>query len=81
LRPGHHVPALLSQNFDPPNLYFTLHWWLKTDPVSCGDTAAGLYVSRNTYIRAGIAEWRTTNPVHLVHGFSSSSHHFGSTMA
>jgi F-box protein 9 len=26
----------------------------------------GLYVSRNTYIRAGIAEWRTTNPVHLV---------------
>lgn len=26
----------------------------------------GLYVSRNTYIRAGIAEWKTTNPVHLV---------------
>uniref|UniRef100_A0A0D6QR07 F-box domain-containing protein n=1 Tax=Araucaria cunninghamii TaxID=56994 RepID=A0A0D6QR07_ARACU len=26
----------------------------------------GLYVSRNTYIRAGIAEWRTTNPVHVV---------------
>ncbi|CAK9226895.1 unnamed protein product [Sphagnum jensenii] len=26
----------------------------------------GLYVSRNTYIRAGIAEWRTINPVHLV---------------
>ncbi|KAG0592611.1 hypothetical protein M758_1G260000 [Ceratodon purpureus] len=26
----------------------------------------GLYVSRNTYIRAGIAEWKITNPVHLV---------------
>ncbi|GAB2212928.1 hypothetical protein Droror1_Dr00020934 [Drosera rotundifolia] len=26
----------------------------------------GLYVSRNTYIRAGIAEWTVTNPVHLV---------------
>lgn len=26
----------------------------------------GLYVSRNTYIRAGIAEWKTTNPVHVV---------------
>jgi F-box protein 9 len=26
----------------------------------------GLYVSRNTYIRTGIAEWRTSNPVHLV---------------
>ncbi|XP_021759729.1 F-box protein 7-like isoform X2 [Chenopodium quinoa] len=26
----------------------------------------GIYVSRNTYIRAGIAEWRVSNPVHLV---------------
>ncbi|CAL8997121.1 unnamed protein product [Prunus brigantina] len=26
----------------------------------------GLYVSRNTYIRTGIAEWKITNPVHLV---------------
>ncbi|KAF6152811.1 hypothetical protein GIB67_004640 [Kingdonia uniflora] len=26
----------------------------------------GLYVSRNTYIRVGIAEWRVYNPVHLV---------------
>ncbi|KAF5735505.1 F-box protein 7-like isoform X1 [Tripterygium wilfordii] len=26
----------------------------------------GLYVSRNTYIRVGVAEWRVTNPVHLV---------------
>lgn len=26
----------------------------------------GLYVSRNTYVRAGIAEWKVTNPVHLV---------------
>ncbi|KAL8141228.1 hypothetical protein V2J09_007249 [Rumex salicifolius] len=26
----------------------------------------GLYVSRNTYIRAGIAEWKISNPVHLV---------------
>ncbi|XP_024008180.1 F-box protein 7 isoform X1 [Eutrema salsugineum] len=26
----------------------------------------GLYVSRNTYIRAGIAEWKITNPVHIV---------------
>lgn len=26
----------------------------------------GLYVSRNTYISAGIAEWKVTNPVHLV---------------
>ncbi|XP_042479908.1 F-box protein 7 isoform X2 [Macadamia integrifolia] len=26
----------------------------------------GLYVSRNTYIRAGIAEWKVTNPVHVV---------------
>lgn len=26
----------------------------------------GLYVSRNTYIRTGIVEWRTKNPVHLV---------------
>ncbi|KAK9096069.1 hypothetical protein Sjap_021566 [Stephania japonica] len=31
------------------------------DPlISC------LYVSRNTYIRAGVAEWKVTNPVHLV---------------
>ncbi|KAJ6954325.1 F-box protein 7-like isoform X3 [Populus alba x Populus x berolinensis] len=26
----------------------------------------GLYVSRNTYIRAGVQEWTVTNPVHLV---------------
>ncbi|KAL5558262.1 hypothetical protein UlMin_034473 [Ulmus minor] len=26
----------------------------------------GLYVSRNTYIRVGVAEWKVTNPVHLV---------------
>ncbi|KAK4276727.1 hypothetical protein QN277_014843 [Acacia crassicarpa] len=26
----------------------------------------GLYVSRNTYIRVGVAEWKTTNPVHVV---------------
>lgn len=26
----------------------------------------GLYVSRNTYIRAGIAEWKITKPVHIV---------------
>ncbi|WZY98538.1 hypothetical protein YC2023_070867 [Brassica napus] len=25
-----------------------------------------IYVSRNTYIRAGIAEWKITNPVHIV---------------
>ena len=26
----------------------------------------GLYVSRNTYIRTGITEWRIRNPVHMV---------------
>ncbi|KAG1369852.1 F-box protein 7 [Cocos nucifera] len=26
----------------------------------------GLYVSRNTYIRTGVAEWKVTNPVHVV---------------
>lgn len=26
----------------------------------------GLYVSRNTHLRAGVAEWMITNPVHLV---------------
>jgi len=26
----------------------------------------GIYVSRNTYIRAGVAEWKVKNPVHLV---------------
>ena len=26
----------------------------------------GLYVSRNTYIRTGLVEWRVRNPVHLV---------------
>ncbi|PIN16172.1 F-box protein FBX9 [Handroanthus impetiginosus] len=26
----------------------------------------GIYVSRNTYIRAGVAEWKITNPVHIV---------------
>lgn len=26
----------------------------------------GLFVSRNTYIRTGVAEWKVTNPVHLV---------------
>ncbi|KAL6217111.1 hypothetical protein ACLB2K_010328 [Fragaria x ananassa] len=26
----------------------------------------GLYVSRNTYIRTGVAEWKVANPVHLV---------------
>ncbi|GJT27503.1 F-box protein 7 [Tanacetum coccineum] len=25
----------------------------------------GIYVSRNTYIRAGVAEWKVTNPVHV----------------
>lgn len=28
---------------------------------------SGIYVSRNTYIRAGVAEWKITNPVHLVY--------------
>ena len=31
---------------------------------------SGLYVSRNTYIRAGVAEWKVTNPVHLVYFYS-----------
>lgn len=26
----------------------------------------GLFVSRNTYIRTGITEWRIKNPVHMV---------------
>lgn len=26
----------------------------------------GIFVSRNTYLRAGVAEWKVTNPVHLV---------------
>ena len=26
----------------------------------------GVYVSRNTYMRTGIVEWRVKNPVHLV---------------
>lgn len=26
----------------------------------------GIYVSRNTYIKTGVAEWRVSNPVHLV---------------
>ena len=26
----------------------------------------GLYVSRNTYLRKGLTEWRYKNPVHLV---------------
>ncbi|KAG9135121.1 hypothetical protein Leryth_011612 [Lithospermum erythrorhizon] len=26
----------------------------------------GIYVSRNTYIRAGVAEWKITNPVHIM---------------
>lgn len=26
----------------------------------------GVYVSRNTYIRTGVVEWRVKNPVHLV---------------
>lgn len=26
----------------------------------------GLYVSRNTYIRVGVAEWKVSNPVHVV---------------
>lgn len=26
----------------------------------------GIYVSRNTYIHVGVAEWQVTNPVHLV---------------
>jgi hypothetical protein len=33
---------------------------------------SGLYVSRNTYIRAGVAEWKVTNPVHLVYFYSLS---------
>ena len=28
---------------------------------------SGIYVSRNTYIRAGVAEWKINNPVHLVY--------------
>ena len=26
----------------------------------------GVYVSRNTYLRTGLVEWRVKNPVHLV---------------
>nr|GEV31364.1 nucleolar GTP-binding protein 1-like [Tanacetum cinerariifolium] len=28
----------------------------------------GIYVSRNTYIPAGVAEWKVTNPVHVKEG-------------
>ncbi|KAJ7539782.1 hypothetical protein O6H91_11G108600 [Diphasiastrum complanatum] len=36
--------------------------WLQR-PRLCFD---GLFVSRNTYIRAGVVEWKIVNPVHLV---------------
>ncbi|XP_071704458.1 F-box protein 7-like [Rutidosis leptorrhynchoides] len=36
--------------------------WL-SKPRGCMD---GIYVSRNTYIRPGVAEWKVTNPVHVV---------------
>ncbi|MCO5595572.1 hypothetical protein L7F22_049617 [Adiantum nelumboides] len=36
-------------------------WILR--PRLCFD---GIFVSRNTYLRTGVAEWRVTNPVHLV---------------
>ena len=26
----------------------------------------GVYISRNTYLRTGLVEWRVKNPVHLV---------------
>lgn len=36
---------------------------MKLNPDLC---ISGLYVSRNTYIRSGVAEWTVTNPVHVV---------------
>ncbi|XLR48122.1 hypothetical protein HN51_032352 [Arachis hypogaea] len=38
---------------------------LRTDGKN-NNLLLGIYVSRNTYIRAGVAEWKITNPVHLV---------------
>ncbi|CAM8999592.1 unnamed protein product [Rhodiola kirilowii] len=39
------------------------HWFLEEDVAF---KTKSMYVSRNTYIRTGIAEWKVTNPVHLV---------------
>lgn len=38
---------------------------------------AGLYVSRNTYIRCGIVEWAVKNPVHMVSQLDTA-HYAGS---
>ena len=51
-------------SFSYSSFYFILFSFgltTTTDPL----TFTGLYVSRNTYIRAGVAEWKITKPVHI----------------
>ncbi|KAL5556175.1 hypothetical protein UlMin_038411 [Ulmus minor] len=36
----------------------------------CGFRDQGFYVSRNTYIRVGVAKWKVTNPMHLKKHFT-----------
>lgn len=50
---------------------FVFDFWLFEEHYGVNTIShiSGLYVSRNTYIRAGVAEWKVTNPVHLVNSF------------
>jgi hypothetical protein len=57
-----------------PFFYYCSNFWLAEEhyEVNTSFHISGLYVSRNTYIRAAVAEWKVTNPVHLVYFYSLS---------
>ncbi|EOA39114.1 hypothetical protein CARUB_v10011906mg [Capsella rubella] len=56
-RKPHYDPALIHRVL-PDELLFEVEQLVYAE-------SGGLYVSRNTYIRAGITEWSFTKPVHI----------------
>ncbi|RVX22651.1 F-box protein 7 [Vitis vinifera] len=63
LRPRVRTDAVEAASFPACRMKAHSGWLLI---LAGGGFLLGLYVSRNTYIRAGVAEWRVTNPVHVV---------------
>lgn len=56
---------MLKVNAHDFPIFFMLCFYIGLFVLQCSHIS-GLYVSRNTYIRAGVAEWKITNPVHVV---------------
>ncbi|KAI5081102.1 hypothetical protein GOP47_0004285 [Adiantum capillus-veneris] len=55
----------VEENFSMLQSFYGGSWrnmWISRPRLRCD----GIFVSRNTYLRTGVAEWRVTNPVHLV---------------